>query len=331
MFGISMWEIMLVVLVLLALVGPAKIPELARSVGKAFGSLRRSVDDVKKEVNLDGELNFLKEVKKEVKQDVNVYDVLADADPTAPVPDLPKGPGTKEPVRSGREKVKAASKGKRAGRKPAVQGRKGGAASGGRSGAARIGRSVGGKVRKQGRTGRLRAGKNRRPPGRSGRGIDDKEPVGDLETADGQLKLESAKTEVSPAGPYVPGKPSEVQAQEEPVEVETAAGRGGGLDIADASHGEPVGGPVTDGHDEETTPDSGAEGADESGPGSESLQDPDSVTGPEEEGPIDPSPKILMGMPVLSGDLRKKLPESGKPDGSGGTEPRPRVTSGSNS
>lgn len=106
MFGVSMWEIAIVVIVLLALVGPGKIPELAKTVGKALGSFRRSVDEVKKEVNLDEELDFLRDVK-----DVSAYDVLAEDAPTSESVSLPAGPGQKQPVRSGRRKVRSGKKG----------------------------------------------------------------------------------------------------------------------------------------------------------------------------------------------------------------------------
>ena len=106
MFGVSMWEIAIVVIVLLALVGPGKIPELAKTVGKALGSFRRSVDEVKKEVNLDEELDFLKDVK-----DVSAYDVLAEDSPTNESVSMPAGPGQKQPARSGRRKVKPGKKG----------------------------------------------------------------------------------------------------------------------------------------------------------------------------------------------------------------------------
>jgi sec-independent protein translocase protein TatB len=106
MFGVSMWEIAIVVIVLLALVGPGKIPELAKTVGKALGSFRRSVDEVKKEVNLEEELDFLRDVK-----DVSAYDVLAEDAPTNESVSLPAGPSKKQPVRSGRRKVRPGKKG----------------------------------------------------------------------------------------------------------------------------------------------------------------------------------------------------------------------------
>ena len=76
MFGISMWEIMIVLLVLFVLVGPAKIPELAKTLGKALGNLRKSVDEVKKEVNLEEELELIHEAR-----NFSVYDLLEDKKP----------------------------------------------------------------------------------------------------------------------------------------------------------------------------------------------------------------------------------------------------------
>lgn len=63
MFGISMWELLLAALLLFVLVGPKKLPEVAKTLAQALAKLRRSVDDMKKEVDLDEELDFIKEVR----------------------------------------------------------------------------------------------------------------------------------------------------------------------------------------------------------------------------------------------------------------------------
>lgn len=54
MFGIGTWELVVILVLALILLGPAKLPEVAKSIGKGLASLRKSADEVKKEIDLDG-------------------------------------------------------------------------------------------------------------------------------------------------------------------------------------------------------------------------------------------------------------------------------------
>lgn len=63
MFGVSMWEILVVLGLLVVLVGPDRLPGLARSLGKTLGKVRRSVEDIKEQTGLDEELNFLEDLR----------------------------------------------------------------------------------------------------------------------------------------------------------------------------------------------------------------------------------------------------------------------------
>ena len=54
MFGIGTWELVVIMALALILLGPAKLPEVAKSIGKGLASLRKSADEVKKEIDLDG-------------------------------------------------------------------------------------------------------------------------------------------------------------------------------------------------------------------------------------------------------------------------------------
>ena len=47
MFGIGMPELLVIAALALILIGPKKIPDLARSLGKTLGELRKATDDLK--------------------------------------------------------------------------------------------------------------------------------------------------------------------------------------------------------------------------------------------------------------------------------------------
>ncbi|MFZ5569309.1 MAG: twin-arginine translocase TatA/TatE family subunit [Thermodesulfobacteriota bacterium] len=55
MFGIGMPEMLLILVVALIVIGPKKLPDLAKSLGRAFGEFRRATTELKESFHLDGE------------------------------------------------------------------------------------------------------------------------------------------------------------------------------------------------------------------------------------------------------------------------------------
>ncbi len=51
MFGIGMPEIIVILVVALIFIGPGKLPEIARALGKGYGEFSRSIRDVRREMN----------------------------------------------------------------------------------------------------------------------------------------------------------------------------------------------------------------------------------------------------------------------------------------
>jgi sec-independent protein translocase protein TatB len=50
MFGIGIPELLLILIVALLVVGPSRLPQVARAIGKALGDFRRMADDVKETI-----------------------------------------------------------------------------------------------------------------------------------------------------------------------------------------------------------------------------------------------------------------------------------------
>jgi sec-independent protein translocase protein TatB len=88
MFGIGMPEMILILAIALIVIGPKKLPDLAKSLGRAMGEFKKATSDLKESMQIDTEL---KEVK-------TAFDDLGKEDQknTAPY----SRPGDEKPVES---------------------------------------------------------------------------------------------------------------------------------------------------------------------------------------------------------------------------------------
>ena len=66
MFDISFTELMVVGAVALIVIGPEKLPKVARTVGHLVGRLQRYVSDVKSDINREMEFDELRKLRKEM-------------------------------------------------------------------------------------------------------------------------------------------------------------------------------------------------------------------------------------------------------------------------
>jgi sec-independent protein translocase protein TatB len=66
MFDIAFSEIVVVAVVALVVIGPEKLPKVARTLGHMFGRLQRYVNEVKADINREIELDELRKLKNEV-------------------------------------------------------------------------------------------------------------------------------------------------------------------------------------------------------------------------------------------------------------------------
>ena len=66
MFDIGFCEIVVIAVVALIVIGPEKLPKMARTLGHLFGRLQRYVNDVKADINREMELDELRKLQKQV-------------------------------------------------------------------------------------------------------------------------------------------------------------------------------------------------------------------------------------------------------------------------
>lgn len=72
MFGLGMPEILLILAIALMVIGPKKLPDLAKSLGRALGEFKRAAQEFKNSIDLD---STVKEFNEPVK---NIKDIKAD-------------------------------------------------------------------------------------------------------------------------------------------------------------------------------------------------------------------------------------------------------------
>lgn len=61
MFGIGMPEMLLILAIALIVIGPKKLPDLAKSLGKALGEFKKATSELKESIDLDSDLKQVRE------------------------------------------------------------------------------------------------------------------------------------------------------------------------------------------------------------------------------------------------------------------------------
>jgi Tat protein translocase TatB subunit len=76
MFGIGMPEMLLILAIALIVIGPKKLPDLAKSLGRAFAEFKRATSELKESFEIDSELKDIKttfdDMSKEIKGTIDV-------------------------------------------------------------------------------------------------------------------------------------------------------------------------------------------------------------------------------------------------------------------
>ncbi len=72
MFGISFSELFIITIVALMVIGPEKLPKVARTIGALTGRVQRYVGQVKEEVSRELRFEELQKLQQEIKQSVDL-------------------------------------------------------------------------------------------------------------------------------------------------------------------------------------------------------------------------------------------------------------------
>jgi TatA/E family protein of Tat protein translocase len=69
MFGIGMPELLLILAIALIVIGPKKLPDIARSLGKAMGEFKKATSELKESMEIDQQLSDVKDSFNQLNQD----------------------------------------------------------------------------------------------------------------------------------------------------------------------------------------------------------------------------------------------------------------------
>jgi len=83
MFDIGFTELMVIAIVALVVIGPEKLPKVARTVGAYIGRLQRYVNDVKADINRELELDELRKFKQTVEDTARSFESSVQAEATS--------------------------------------------------------------------------------------------------------------------------------------------------------------------------------------------------------------------------------------------------------
>lgn len=99
MFGIGMPELIIILAVALIVIGPKKLPDLAKSLGRALGEFKKATNDLKGSIYMDDEIKDVKNTLNNLKDDsrTSISEILDDhkeAEESSPVSESDSKPNS---------------------------------------------------------------------------------------------------------------------------------------------------------------------------------------------------------------------------------------------
>jgi sec-independent protein translocase protein TatB len=74
MFGVDFSEIMVIMIVALIVIGPERLPKVARTMGEWWGRLQRYINRIKMDVTTSMELDELRDLERKIKAEADALE-----------------------------------------------------------------------------------------------------------------------------------------------------------------------------------------------------------------------------------------------------------------